>query len=368
MAGVDFRIDGLGRMGSAPIKIEWLGNVVASRRNAAGVRCVNVVCAPWDATASELPLRQRDVRPFEVRVPVAFLSHLRIGDIWQDGHFAGTQACTEHVFTDLEIGPATTCIVSAKDGWLQADGKMLYELPFDQFDSHATHQRSYLVRVDVAQDQVLLIPVWEVLRFYFGCSGKLMRQLMCGATADEKLYQRVHRDPQSGEVDLHLKPGFGRSAACDIARLAFDPHARLALKALISGGIKASLNYRAFYPRMGLPFQGRTNLTARGRWLLAGGRRVFLVHHLVRCSYPFPFNTLRYHLWLQDRPSTSTFPIAEPKPEETAARPLEGRLSPPWLQDRSTCFPDLASKAVQPVIHRPRRVREEGDDLAISTP
>lgn len=353
----DLTLECFKALGDRPHRVEWVADVVKTRRTDATTRCVRVMCAPWSKGDEGKTLRTRAATPVALRVPVAFLRYIRVGDIWQNGLLVGCTDSADVMFSELVVDESTTSIVVAGAKQLHSDGVRRHELPFDVFDAHRDHTDSYLVRIQAAHSQVLLIPVMEVVRFYFGRSGALLSKMFSGATADRELFRQADRDPKTGDVNIFMSEGLTGSAACAVTRIAFDEGAQRSIRSLVSSGIKAAVNAERYYPRLSLPFTGKTTLGACGQWLTSGPMSVFLVHSLTQCSYPFPFRNVFYHRWMiaagqdgKERQESSRL-VAEQE-RRTAGQQAVATLMASDLPPRVEAFPDLVGKKIRPVWHR----------------
>lgn len=223
----------------------------------------------------------------------------------------------------------------------------------------------------MANDVTLVVPCTELVRFYFGASGGLLKRLFSGALASRQLYTSARINPATGIARLDLFPGLPAVAASTVGRIAFDPQARKAMRWLINSGVSAAANKERHYPRTTFPFLGETTLTAQGRWIKQGRHRVFLAERLIRCTHPFPFQKLFYTSQVN---LTAMSNASRQKPERMA-RPdknfhpkvylTEGMVASdlqavavPSPEDIDCSFPDLMTKHVrrvklaQPVVTR----------------
>lgn len=288
----------LRRLGSAPVRIDWFGNVSKSRRLGSSASTARLCCSRWGATSRG---------EIEVDVPVAFLRLFRIGDVWQSGRRVGHDPSVERVdFRGLAIDDSSCAVGPAGLPSESGSGSSGYDLPFSQFSAHRNHTGAFVVRVSIDPHTVLLVPCMEIVRFYFGASGGLLSGVFSGAFAERNLTTRARIEPGSGEAFLALGPDLSGVAAPAVARVAFNPIARREFRSLVNSGTAASARDEKYYPRMAFPFVGLTNLLADGEWLTVGQRRVFVVWRLLRCTHPFPFRSLKYTLAKQTRISTST--------------------------------------------------------------
>lgn len=72
-----------------------------------------------------------------------------------------------------------------KAGTENSDGSFM--LPFDQHPYHRAHTHSYCVQAILTGDVRLVIPVPELIRFYFGSSSSLLGRLFQGPFQERRL-------------------------------------------------------------------------------------------------------------------------------------------------------------------------------------
>lgn len=285
-------VEALRRLGSAPVRIDWFGDVVHSRRLASAARSIKVCCSIWGGP-------NHGSGDIQVLVPIAFLRLFRIGDVWQNGRRVGfdpdlqTVSFAGAVVDDSLCEPGPAGLPTVRFG-----GTARYDLPFSHFSAHRQHTGSFVARLEFDERTTVVVPSVELIRFYFGSSGGLLSTIFSGAFAERQLFGAARLNPLDGTAYLELGPGLPAVAAPTVARIAFDKIARREFRNLVNGGTAAKHVGDPFYPRMSFPFVGKTDLVADGTWLeLDGGsRRVFVVARLLRCTKSFPFSALSFKL------------------------------------------------------------------------
>lgn len=344
----DIQLESIRLLGDGIYRIEWLGDIVRTRKANRTTQCVRVICSEWKPGNGNHTMRSRGVEPMMVRVPVALMRYLRVGDLWKDGRFVGCTTNEEREYSCIDINEETAKAQLAGASYRGHDGQTHYELPFDLVDGHANCTNSWLVRVQLANGAVLLIPALEIARFYFGRSGILLTRLFdSAANGQQKWCRRFERNETTGEVDIELADGVPSMAACEVARLELDPAARRTVRAITASAIKARVNWEPFFPRLLPPLTGQTNLRVGGIPLCSGSRDIFLVNYIVSCSHPFPFSALRCHVWSVPTEDVAAKPEAE-SPGELRCE-VEGRH--PSERKVTELFPDLKRKVIRRVLH-----------------
>ena len=344
----DIQLESIRLLGNGVYRIEWLGDIVKSRKSNSTTQCVRVICSEWTPGDGNRSMRARGIEPITVRIPVALMRYLRIGDLWQDGRFVGSTTCEERVYSELAITEETATAQLAGASWRAQSGQTSHQLPFNVVDGHATCTDSWLVRVTVAKDSALLIPALEIARFYFGRSGILLNRLFdSAANSQQKWSRKLERNEATGEVDIELADGVPSMAACDVARLELDPAAQRTVRAIIASAIRAQVNWEPFFPRLMLPYCGHTTLRVGGMSIPSARGEVFLVHYIASCSHPFPFTGLRCHVW-----SAATDPLETiGQGDAPQALMCDDRLQHPSDGRAADLFPDLQRKVVRRVLH-----------------
>ena len=265
-----------------PMQIIWLGQV--HNIGIHGQRRPQIEVVLRSAQDPEAPTIRR-------QVPAAFVRVLRLGDVWHGPNLVGQSSSPIVQLKDLEV--------SGDPSRVQPIGKPLngakerYPLDFRSFSDHSGHTGAYAVREDLGNGQTLIVPCWELLRFYFGASGALVSRLLSGPLTARALYSSARHDTERDVHWLDLARGMHWTGAVTIARIALEQRAASAARWISNSGTAALVNREPYYPKTNFPFAGATNLTVQGRWL-GPGREVLFVERIVSCSHPFPFRTLHY--------------------------------------------------------------------------
>ncbi|MFD1840351.1 hypothetical protein [Paracidovorax cattleyae] len=342
--------------------IDWLGDIVGDQE-----RRIRVAVSDWNLAKRFGGKSEQRM----VELPVAYLSELRVGDLWVEGVREQPEQVTTEAFINLRVDNTTTELFAVGRNLATNPHELAkFAIPFSQFDGYKQHTKSFVVRVKVRERTYLLVPSTEIVRFYFGTSGALLKQIFSGALARRELVAGCNIRSDTGVANVEMPKGFPREAAPIIARIAFDPAATHALNQLIVSGTLACQNNIAWYPKMGFPIAGTTNLHARGWWSEQGEERTFFVQELESCSYPFPYHTLFIHYRneredLNGASATSARKInvaarAKSKnPLTLATRPIERgkqlRVETGHYQ-RMPAFPDLLNKRLLRGAERPSSI------------
>lgn len=330
---------------------------------------------------------QESTKQRTLRVPLAFLRLFRIGDIWHGGQCCGSDPSeTREKFEGLDIIDEAFDVKPSGLPLSNLGDHVVFPLPFEQFDAHRSHTGAYCVRVKVSSNTTLVVPCMELIRFYFGASGSLLKRLFSGVSGMNQLYTRATINPVTKRANLDLADGLHGESATTVGRIAFDAYAKSAGRWIVNSGVAASANGEKYYPKTTFPFRGKTNLVAEGRWITQADHRVFLAERLISCTHPFPFDELFY----TSHTATSAVRMfrcaAEPKVVDQAGLgkpPLDDQLLvlaeafvAPNLQAQSIIvnaaeapFPDLLSKKVRRVKQRSEfsrgKTKTDGFDVLV---
>ncbi|NJD33672.1 MAG: hypothetical protein FIA96_02325 [Betaproteobacteria bacterium] len=342
--------------GPGPWRIAWMGEVSYHgpfRRYFNPSVRVEVVPAVGDPTA---PCESQD--PGVVRtvwMPLGALPRLRLGDVWEEGHFKDAPPYATERFSGVAITQITTAFVKAG---LPIDGRFLLPLHVHPWHRRQTH--SYCLCVQMKSGQRLIIPCLELIRFYFGSSSRLLRTLFRGPLEEDSLWESATYDDQTGHLHLKLASGLRGVSAPDVGRMALNRLAFAAAAKIHASCVKHSSQQVTVFPYTGFPFLGETTLEATGLWLPFGETpdQTFLVFQLLSCSYPFPFRSLSYetsesvtpaHADPSDKAQETRF---SQKSRKDRARSVDDADPGPKRKERSARighkarFPDLTYKPI----------------------
>lgn len=300
-------------------------------------------------------------RVTETRVPIAQLFALRLGSVWQD------KVLTDEVDTErtsLRVKFKTWKASTRPAGASVPDGSSeAFLLPFETHPFHRDHTKSSCLTVEV-DGRVVIFPAIELIRFYFGSSGSLLRKLFSANFEPGMLVEHFSIDERR-KASVILAEDVAAASAQDVARIVLNEHAgaaaRLISRSLVAGraGVREDVKV---YVKAALPFAGDADLTIEGVEIpVAGGPPRFLAHELVQCRARFPFSALEYVAPSRRR---NTSPLRESEIQADgstgASRRVASRRSAGQIESREPRatstrqiradsrgrFPDLESKAV----------------------
>lgn len=269
-------------------RIDWLGDVFYQRhvRYLQPFIRVRLSKVTLDSSGSwHFPVPFIDT-PFQIdrAVPAGLLNLVGIGSIWRDGRLvAEPDYCLESFLISISKDTSTLIKAGVND-----DGQG-FILPFHLHPHHHSHTHSYCVQVSLAEGKSLIIPVLEIVRFYFGMSSTLISKLFHPPFEQSRFWIKAEKN-EEGKVDVDLAKGISGVSAPDVARIAFNQAALHAVKLFTNSFFTSHSSDTKLYPKMLFPFVGKSNLHVKGVWL----ENNFLVFRFLSCSHPFPFSGLRY--------------------------------------------------------------------------
>ena len=346
----------LKRFGDAAIRFDWFGSVKRSRQAGAVLPYLSMSCSVHGVRPEQSP---SEGQMLSVEVLIPWLRLLRLGDVWQHGKLAGSEPLDRVTFQGMLVNDVTTSVAPCWKSSEDDNGVWRHDLPFASFSRHADHTLAYLVRVEIGPELVFFVPSMELVRFYFGSSGALLKNIFSGAFANDHLYTAASRNEWTGVANISLAKNVPAMGATTVARIAFDPAARRQFQSIVNGGVRAAASGEPWYPRVSFPFIGTTDLTAEGVWLTDASERVFLALRLISCTHPFPFSKLYYKVHAETISKLVSRPAAAPKEGEdkrksndvsVRAGAQDGGLAPALvaapLDAGAVPFPDLLTKLV----------------------
>ena len=291
-------------------------------------------------------------------VSVGTLVILRIGDIWHRQTRFMSPDYTRETFKKLSVGRTTTDFIKAG---LNPD-RAGFLIPISEHPWHMNATHSYCLMVNLPDGRRLIIPCVELIRFYFGSSSTLLRQIFSTQLQRQNLFSEDHYDHRSGLLTFKLGHGMSGRSASDIGRIRMDPVAWRAAAMVSMSMLKACSTGEPAFVQSFFPFEGTTFLDVSGKWLSHQGEaaQTFLVYGINSCSHAFPFKSLRYiapetgskpqYTHLQQQPSDKSEIIGssrdkknQPLIEKDPSSQLQGKTKPVYQRER---FPDLRLKPV----------------------
>ena len=227
----------------------------------------------------------------EFNIAIGQMFKLVVGSIWDDGVEQLNQP-----FGHREAFSVTTYqakFIKAGSSLSEQDENKFW-LPFGLHDKHKHHTESWCALISLDNVDVI-IPCAEILRFYFGSSSNLLKQIVRSHFNPFALWQEFDFDKNTGHLKIALAEGISGASAADIGRIIVDKTAFNAVSQ-VSKTLTASIaNREKAYIKMPFPFIGKSKLQVLGQWLHIDGQNDrFVVSQIESCSHRLPFLSLRY--------------------------------------------------------------------------
>lgn len=326
-------------------RIDWFGGV---ERNpyVPSEPAVQVLLSPLRTPSSLSDTDPASVRAINaqeqttVLVGTGQLPLLCIGSLWKDGICQSHYAGREETFKDLLVSPGTTRVVTANH---RVGGGWLISPRFYRFG--VGNGKTRLMAVTWNGDPLgLLIPMTELLRFYYLVSTDLAHTVFSGALKHDMAsvisLKRTGMLPGQSKFVIGLRQHFTDDDAWVLARILASKEAWTGATLPHDSMMRHSLNHEPLQLETEFPFSGRTTLQARCKRIQSDdGSWRHLALSLTHCSAPFPFDDL-----VIDRdndntraPAGADLPDAEKKPafgpgklrsEEYQGKDLQNRSEP----------------------------------------
>lgn len=298
-------------------RVMWHGDVGFHRRH-----------ATWTQPTISVVLQREDQRGDSISASfaIAQLWALRLGSVWEDTEMVPTEHLGEERELNFPVAAVSHCVAGVP---LTGETGSDFLIPFGLFPHHKAHTGAQCLRVIVNGVHVVL-PAIEVIRFYFGSSGSLIKRLFSNQFSLDKL--RVSDSVSHANSTVKLAPDMPRSSGVDIARIAFSHEAFRAATSVSRSLLAASSDQRggrqSSYARTELPYSGTACLRVRGLSMATGdGRSRFLVTEILTCSARLPWTSLNVIASLQDKPAVKSADRAESGTESSkAARSIARRV------------------------------------------
>ena len=285
--------------GSDIWRVDWFGSVDYVDRNKHSQNpSVEVFLSKVKPTNPNRPFPDLYARlgavdpPEQVRrvVSVGTLVLLRVGSLWQNRRYIGDEEAVTKDFDNVRVDDPHLIFVKAGE---RDNSGFLY--PMSEHPWHMQSTASYCAYIKLSSEHGVVIPCFEILRFYFGSSAALLSRLFKPALRREDLYvpSKTHVKPEHASR-IELADGISSASGIDIARIAGNP---MAWRSAVNIGKSILRNTeKGRFVRLGFPFSGTTKLKVKGKWLTSnlGLRRIFAVFQLLQCSHPLPFKSLNH--------------------------------------------------------------------------
>ncbi|WP_157830568.1 hypothetical protein [Aeromonas sobria] len=229
-----------------------------------------------------------------INIGIGQLPLISTGSIWHDGLCQEFTAGKYETINNLLISPQTTQIITATH---KENGKNI--IPYKSYRVGRAGAGSKLIAVERNGDPfALIIPVMELVRFYYAVSTNLAHAIFSGTlqhNPDSIInISRTYYRAEDDRFFLGLREHVSDEEGWIIARILHSKEAFLAYSKVHDTVLKSAINHKFLHIESNFPFAGKTNLEARVKWIQQSKDSPWrcLILSLERCSAPFPYSAL----------------------------------------------------------------------------
>lgn len=229
-----------------------------------------------------------------ISIGVGQLPLVTIGSLWQNRHCLVENAGKSKAFDNLLISPETVRLLKS-DALL--DGDSLIRKKYHQIGAGlAAHCLAIAWQGD---PYGIIIPVAEIIRFYYATSTDLAKAIFSGDFRHE--LGSIVNPAECGYIEqekrcvLKLRKEFADADAWIIGRILNSPEAFKGAVLVHDSMIKQAVQSKPrLYPDGAFPFVGETNLRVRMKAMKTPDQKRwrFIVFALEHCSGRFPFSAI----------------------------------------------------------------------------
>ena len=277
-------------------RIDWLAAVQHNEKNIPTENTIDVYLRPVDPKHTDdfgMTITERVCR----QIGVGQLPLLAIGSLWHKGQLLDDIRAVQRR-TNLHsvlINPSTVKLIKAghQDNGNYAISKLYFDIGGIQNGLSAN-----CLAIERNGDPYgIIIPVTEVIRFYYAFSSDLSNIAFSGMYEndfDSMVGEFHHMHPEKVMFIIQLRKWLEDDDGWTIGRLLQEPCADEAFKLIHRSLVKQSVNtlHKKAMPETNFPFEGRTDWTAHCINFQSGGKNRTLILELLHCTAPFPFSDL----------------------------------------------------------------------------
>ena len=227
-------------------------------------------------------------------IGVGQLPVLTIGSLWKNGKLLDYQVIVPSNLPNVNIAEDSVRLIEAahKD----QTGYIINKAAFDIGGfKNGLSARCLAIESD-GDPYSIIIPVAEVIRFYYAISTNLAKIAFLGSyetNFDQIIGERCGFDSKTKILIIHLRQWLYDNEGWVLGRILRDKNAQQGFFQIHRSLVKQSVGkYHQPMPETNFPFQGKTDWAARCLSFTSGGKVRTLILELLHCTAPFPFSNL----------------------------------------------------------------------------
>lgn len=227
-------------------------------------------------------------------IGVGQLPVLTIGSLWKNGKLLDYQVIVPSNLPNVNIAEDSVHLIEA--GHKDQTGYIINKAAFDIGGfKNGLSARCLAIESD-GDPYSIIIPVAEVIRFYYAISTNLAKIAFLGSyetNFDQIIGERCGFDSKTKILIIHLRQWLYDNEGWVLGRILRDKNAQQGFFQIHRSLVKQSVGkYHQPMPETNFPFQGKTDWAARCLSFTSGGKVRTLILELLRCTAPFPFSNL----------------------------------------------------------------------------
>lgn len=241
-------------------RLDWLG---ALRKNSGQSiePTIDVIISPVES-GYHMPIGNKGIISSEqrfIRVGSGLLPYLRIGSLWLDGRVLPYLPGQRSTFKNIWISAQSVREIKAGDVDENAEGKRYVIPPFVHSIGKFGLQASCLAVENNGDPYAIIIPTYEIIRFYYAGSTNLTTLAIFNSynTFQNEIInpENTSYDEKNGICVLGLRKRIYDDDGWTIARILYDEHARQGIRKLHRSIVTSAYSKSPIFPTCAFPFR-----------------------------------------------------------------------------------------------------------------
>ncbi len=229
-----------------------------------------------------------------IRIVIGQLPMISIGSIWKDGICQPIAAGESFKYQSLQISEKSTDCIPAS---YKLHGQ--YLIPYNTHRFGQAGAAGNLLAIENNGDPYgILIPMMELIRFYYAVSTKIAHAIFTGALKHD--LDSIINSARTGYLEhedrfqVGLRKHITDEESWVLARIIQSSEAWNACSTIHDDLMRQTINNDFAHIKTNFPFTGITNLTVRRKRIKSIGDEIWrdLVLSIQYCDGPFPFKHL----------------------------------------------------------------------------